>query len=157
MAGSWRRRGSMSDGDRHGNGPPKQSPRARIQRFKLTRLHCFSYGGRSLQELDTEIRAAAVPRAMTKTALVTGCTGQDVSYLADLLLSKGSTVYGLVRRLSSPNETVHGVSLRQEKLGKIRTVLSRAARNKRRLRHSAWNGRGPYFCIELLQATAAVR
>ncbi len=42
-------------------------------------------------------------RGMAKTALVTGVTGQDGSYLAELLLSKGYTVYGLVRRLSSPN------------------------------------------------------
>ncbi len=40
---------------------------------------------------------------MPKTALVTGATGQDGSFLAELLLSKGYTVYGLVRRLSSPN------------------------------------------------------
>ncbi|HEY5605783.1 MAG TPA: GDP-mannose 4,6-dehydratase [Thermoplasmata archaeon] len=40
---------------------------------------------------------------MAKTALITGTTGQDGSYLAELLLSKGYTVYGLVRRLSSPN------------------------------------------------------
>lgn len=36
-------------------------------------------------------------------ALITGITGQDGSYLAELLLSKGYKVYGLVRRLSSPN------------------------------------------------------
>ncbi len=40
---------------------------------------------------------------MTKTACVSGATGQDGSYLMELLLSKGYTVYGLVRRLSSPN------------------------------------------------------
>lgn len=40
---------------------------------------------------------------MTKTALITGITGQDGSYLAELLLSKGYDVYGLVRRLSTPN------------------------------------------------------
>ena len=38
-----------------------------------------------------------------KTALVTGITGQDGSYLAELLLSKGYTVHGIVRRSSSPN------------------------------------------------------
>src|SRR3989339_302837 len=37
------------------------------------------------------------------TALITGITGQDGSYLAELLLSKGYTVYGLVRRSSTPN------------------------------------------------------
>ena len=35
-----------------------------------------------------------------KTALITGITGQDGSYLAELLLSKGYAVYGLVRRKS---------------------------------------------------------
>jgi GDPmannose 4,6-dehydratase len=35
-----------------------------------------------------------------KTALITGVTGQDGSYLAELLLSKGYTVHGLVRRSS---------------------------------------------------------
>lgn len=40
---------------------------------------------------------------MSKTAFITGLTGQDGSYLADLLLSKGYTVYGLIRRLSTPN------------------------------------------------------
>ncbi len=38
-----------------------------------------------------------------RRALITGITGQDGSYLAELLLKKGYTVYGLVRRLSSPN------------------------------------------------------
>jgi GDPmannose 4,6-dehydratase len=38
-----------------------------------------------------------------KTALITGITGQDGSYLAELLLSKGYKVYGLSRRLSIPN------------------------------------------------------
>lgn len=40
---------------------------------------------------------------MTKAALITGITGQDGSYLAELLLGKGYEVYGLVRRLSTPN------------------------------------------------------
>lgn len=35
-----------------------------------------------------------------KTALITGITGQDGSYLAELLLSKGYKVYGMVRRAS---------------------------------------------------------
>ncbi|MEU7425566.1 MULTISPECIES: GDP-mannose 4,6-dehydratase [unclassified Streptomyces] len=40
---------------------------------------------------------------MAKTALITGVTGQDGSYLAELLLSKGYRVHGLVRRSSSFN------------------------------------------------------
>jgi GDPmannose 4,6-dehydratase len=38
-----------------------------------------------------------------KSALITGVTGQDGSYLAELLLSKGYTVHGIVRRSSSFN------------------------------------------------------
>ena len=40
---------------------------------------------------------------MTKTALVTGITGQDGAYLAELLLEKGYTVHGIKRRSSSFN------------------------------------------------------
>lgn len=40
-----------------------------------------------------------------RTALVTGITGQDGSYLAERLVEKGYRVFGLVRRLSSPNIT----------------------------------------------------
>ncbi|ALS29716.1 GDP-mannose 4,6-dehydratase [Paenibacillus sp. 32O-W] len=38
-----------------------------------------------------------------KNALITGVTGQDGSYLAEFLLEKGYTVYGLRRRTSTPN------------------------------------------------------
>ena len=38
-----------------------------------------------------------------KTALITGVTGQDGSYLAELLLAKGYAVHGIVRRVSSFN------------------------------------------------------
>lgn len=40
---------------------------------------------------------------MSKRALITGITGQDGSYLAELLLEKGYEVVGLLRRSSSPN------------------------------------------------------
>jgi GDPmannose 4,6-dehydratase len=40
---------------------------------------------------------------MKKTALITGITGQDGSYLTELLLSKGYAVHGLIRRSSSFN------------------------------------------------------
>ena len=38
-----------------------------------------------------------------KKALLTGITGQDGSYLAELLLSKGYEVHGLIRRASTFN------------------------------------------------------
>ncbi len=40
---------------------------------------------------------------MAKTALITGITGQDGSYLAELLLAKGYEVHGVVRRSSTLN------------------------------------------------------
>jgi len=40
---------------------------------------------------------------MVKKALITGITGQDGSYLADLLLSKGCEVHGIIRRASTFN------------------------------------------------------
>jgi GDPmannose 4,6-dehydratase len=40
---------------------------------------------------------------MSKRALITGITGQDGSYLAELLLDKGYEVVGMIRRLSAPN------------------------------------------------------
>ncbi|MGP9659980.1 GDP-mannose 4,6-dehydratase [Arthrobacter sp. AOP36-C1-22] len=42
---------------------------------------------------------------MTKKALITGITGQDGSYLAELLLGKGYEVHGLIRRASTFNTT----------------------------------------------------
>ena len=44
-----------------------------------------------------------VPPRNDKKALLTGITGQDGSYLAELLLSKGYEVHGTVRRSSSFN------------------------------------------------------
>jgi GDPmannose 4,6-dehydratase len=41
---------------------------------------------------------------VTKSALLTGITGQDGSYLAELLLEEGYDVYGLVRRTSTPSD-----------------------------------------------------
>ena len=54
---------------------------------------------------------------MAKRALITGITGQDGSYLAELLLEKGYTVIGATRRLSAPNlwrieHLLHRIELR---------------------------------------------
>ena len=42
-------------------------------------------------------------KAINKTALITGITGQDGAYLAEFLLAKGYEVHGLKRRASSFN------------------------------------------------------
>ena len=40
-----------------------------------------------------------------KIAFITGITGQDGSYLAELLLDKGYSVHGIVRRVALDNQT----------------------------------------------------
>jgi GDPmannose 4,6-dehydratase len=47
--------------------------------------------------------ANSAPEGQRKRALITGITGQDGSYLAELLLAKGYEVWGMVRRSSSLN------------------------------------------------------
>jgi GDPmannose 4,6-dehydratase len=44
-----------------------------------------------------------LPKFMSKRALITGITGQDGSYLTELLLSKGYEVHGIIRRASTFN------------------------------------------------------
>jgi GDPmannose 4,6-dehydratase len=56
---------------------------------------------------------------MTKKALITGIAGQDGSYLADLLLSKGYEVHGIVRRIAI-EDTSHKLKNIQHLLDKIR-------------------------------------
>jgi len=52
-----------------------------------------------------------------KRALITGITGQDGSYLAEFLLTKGYKVFGTVRRLSTPNiENIHQIQEKVELL-----------------------------------------
>src|SRR5215207_2029792 len=48
-----------------------------------------------------QAREDTVPGSMPKTALITGITGQDGSYLAELLLDRGYDVHGMVRRSST--------------------------------------------------------
>ena len=53
---------------------------------------------------------------MSKKALITGITGQDGSYLAELLLKKGYEVHGIVRRVAIEDET--------HRLWRIRNIIS---------------------------------
>ena len=52
---------------------------------------------------------------MKKIALITGITGQDGSYLAELLLQKGYEIHGIVRRVALEDET--------HRLWRIRNIL----------------------------------
>jgi len=54
---------------------------------------------------------------MKKTALITGITGQDGSYLAEFLLKKNYKVHGLVRRVASENKT--------HRLWRLKNILSK--------------------------------
>ena len=56
-----------------------------------------------LSSLLSPIDASCLVEMSIKTALITGITGQDGSYLAELLLTKGYTVHGIIRRSSSFN------------------------------------------------------
>src|SRR5258708_15169613 len=57
---------------------------------------CWSSGSRTAKSLGLE-------DDLSKTALITGITGQDGAYLAELLLDKGYGVHGVKRRASSFN------------------------------------------------------
>ena len=54
---------------------------------------------------------------MKKTALITGITGQDGSYLAEFLLKKNYEVHGLVRRVASEDKT--------HRLWRLRNILNK--------------------------------
>lgn len=60
---------------------------------------------------------------MAKRALITGVTGQDGSYLAELLLEKGYQVYGLQRHASWPNTTRIDHLIDNPKFPKFKTVI----------------------------------
>ena len=53
---------------------------------------------------------------MAKVALITGITGQDGSYLSELLLSKGYKVHGIVRRVAFEDES--------HRLSRIKNILN---------------------------------
>src|SRR5512140_3588256 len=66
-------------------------------------MRCQRLAGRLLFRLTLAARRLDMGDVMTKRALITGITGQDGSYLAELLLSKGYEVHGLIRRASTFN------------------------------------------------------
>src|SRR5207244_12294869 len=70
------------------------------------RVVIVAVGGASItleRMVFVEAHAKILRFAMSKRAIITGITGQDGSYLAELLLSKGYEVVGTVRRASAPN------------------------------------------------------
>lgn len=80
--------------------------------FKFTTTSLKSgYAATQRPGSRTRCRVSRKPRLLepdgksdvTKKALITGVTGQDGSYLAELLLNKGYEVHGLIRRASTFN------------------------------------------------------
>lgn len=64
-----------------------------------------------------------LPALMARKALITGITGQDGSYLAELLLSKGYEVHGIVRRASSFNRRRLEAIYEDPKMREVRLFL----------------------------------
>jgi len=63
---------------------------------------------------------------VAKRALITGITGQDGSYLAELLLSKGYEVIGLIRRSSTL--TIERISHIQDQITLVSVTSSTRSR-----------------------------
>ena len=74
---------------------------------------------------------------MGKRALITGITGQDGSYLAELLLSKGYEVYGIVRRASATELLAHRAPARSHSAPARRPARSAVADSRDRRRAPA--------------------
>jgi hypothetical protein len=56
-----------------------------------------------ISSMATGSDGPAVADGRRRVALITGITGQDGSYLAELLLEKGYEIHGIIRRSSSFN------------------------------------------------------
>src|SRR4051795_3596217 len=69
--------------------------------FSVSAVSCqLWYAQLLISAFQLSVVSFPMPQPL-KTALVTGITGQDGSYLAELLLDKGYAVHGLVRRTSN--------------------------------------------------------
>ncbi len=94
------------------NGTPNRTPQPFILESKETNIGPGNLGLMALTGWRRSLHLAAgergrqvvrrrYTRAMATTALITGITGQDGSYLAELLLEKGYRVVGMTRRSST--------------------------------------------------------
>jgi GDP-mannose 4,6 dehydratase len=68
-------------------------------------VRMYSIGTRNACRTHAKPVSGAIEseNSLTRTALITGITGQDGAYLAELLLEKGYVVHGVKRRASSFN------------------------------------------------------
>ena len=88
-------------GDIPASGEDRSRPRAGIER--ITVGLSASPDQPALHQPGPQSSSRAKPVGEGRRALITGITGQDGSYLAELLLEKGYEVHGLIRRSSSFN------------------------------------------------------
>ena len=83
---------------------PISPPRRRPRPYRRTgRRSCTPSPRTNCMRAEERIDRSTSVAAMAKRALITGVTGQDGSYLAELLLEQGYTVIGMVRRSSTLN------------------------------------------------------
>src|SRR5207248_1749625 len=75
----------------------------RGERIVVARVGISPFTHRGVERHGAIAHAKILRFSMAKRAIITGITGQDGSYLAELLLSKGYEVVGSVRRSSAPN------------------------------------------------------
>ena len=87
-------------GPADGWGETGEAPTAAARRPAATIVD--AYGGPPNQAYP-DFSSARVPPVAGRRALITGITGQDGSYLAELLLEKGYEVFGMTRRASTEN------------------------------------------------------
>src|SRR4029077_14699945 len=86
---------------------PERYAARRASFARDSRLNLLLRQTRNVHRVEFWMRSLA-PRgsrihSLMKRALITGLTGHDGSYLADLLLKKGYEVHGIIRRASTFN------------------------------------------------------
>src|SRR5664280_2498649 len=84
---------------------PNYSPHGPAQTHATRGASMITLGSRNPRLLGTHALPKKGTQTVSRVALITGITGQDGSYLAELLLEKGYTVHGLIRRASTFNTT----------------------------------------------------
>src|SRR5262249_49667045 len=82
-----------------------------------------------------------------KRALITGITGQDGSYLAELLLSKGYEVHGIIRRASTFNTSRIDRLYHDPEVNGVRLSLTTATLRIRPTSSSCSIASSPQRCI----------
>ena len=97
----------MIDSKSGGAPPHSETHASNVQLERRPRLGVRQCSGALdvLKALRAKLNLALTPalalNGAVKKALITGITGQDGSYLADLLLEKGYEVHGIIRRAST--------------------------------------------------------